>query len=354
MASKAQAPPQGRVAGKKPADKAVVARYLSSTSASSSRAAATPTLSASNSRTAVPSVPFSKFKPGASARTAKPALQAVGQDASNVKLTKTAGHVSGPVPVRSISVKVSNSVSKNLGPSSSSTSLTKKTSSKEQHPKSVNVTRDQTEPLTTLDALQQAAQIQSWLFMSATLENSYAAAQRSAAAALEQRRVELSEEEADIADARVRFDAERLIDFYDELMTPQVASAVAALVQQFLAHEEACSQTLARALWLVQEPANEHLRITQFNGILDEINQLSDEATQLEYSIVAIVPKEVERNVKTGDLPEQDSLLKRTLLALLPVVRARGVNLECARAVVQSGKNNLCVAMRLQSSQIIV
>lgn len=63
--------------------------------------------------------------------------------------------------------------------------------------------------------------------MSASLENSYAASQRSAAAALEERRAELSAQEANIADARVRFDAERLVSFYDELLAPQVHSRLA-------------------------------------------------------------------------------------------------------------------------------
>lgn len=83
-------------------------------------------------------------------------------------------------------------------------------------------TRDRRDLLTTPDALQQAAQAQSWLYMSASLENSYAATERSAAAALEQQRTELSAQEADIADARVRFDAERLVSFYQELLTPEV------------------------------------------------------------------------------------------------------------------------------------
>lgn len=91
-----------------------------------------------------------------------------------------------------------------------------------QQPASVDVTRDQATPLTTLDASQQAAQLQSWLFMSAKLESSYAGAKLAAAAAIEQRRAELSADEADIADARVRFEAERLIAFYEELMAPHV------------------------------------------------------------------------------------------------------------------------------------
>ena len=86
------------------------------------------------------------------------------------------------------------------------------------------MTRERPNPLTIPDTLQQAAQTQSWLYMLASLESSFAAAERSAAAALEQRRAELSAQEVDIADARVRFDAERLVNFYEELLAPQVRS----------------------------------------------------------------------------------------------------------------------------------
>ncbi|EPS98734.1 hypothetical protein FOMPIDRAFT_1164819 [Fomitopsis schrenkii] len=157
--------------------------------------------------------------------------------------------------------------------------------------------------------------------MSASLENSYAASQRSAAAALEERRAELSAQEANIADARVRFDAERLVSFYDELLAPQVADAIASLVQGFLAHEEACSRTLAEALELAERPANERLRITQFNDVLNELDQLLEEAGQLESSITAISPRQAECIVQLSDRPEQGSRLIATLSALLVFVQ---------------------------------
>ncbi|KAH9938084.1 uncharacterized protein B0H18DRAFT_965430 [Fomitopsis serialis] len=274
MASNAQGPSKGHAQGKKPAG---TARYLSSTSASSSRAAAaaTPTSSSSSS----------KRKPPLNAKIAKPVSHTAANGTSTVKPTKSGGHASGSVPVRSVGMKASSSVGKNLAPSSSSSSLSQKTVSKDKQPASVDVTRDQATPLTTLDASQQAAQLQSWLFMSAKLET------------IEQRRAELSAEEADIADAR--------------LMAPHVASAIASL--------EACSRILSEALQLAQRPANEIWHVGHHEELYDR--------------------------------SEHDSRVVLALLALLPVVRAQGANLDCARTVIQSSKSNLRAVMRLQSLQ---
>lgn len=68
------------------------------------------------------------------------------------------------------------------------------------------------------DTLHLAAQLQSWLFMSSTLETSFEASKQAANKELQARAVELSAEETNIADARIRFEAERLLDFYEELM----------------------------------------------------------------------------------------------------------------------------------------
>lgn len=148
-----------------------------------------------------------------------------------------------------------------------------------------------------------------------------------------------------------------------------MADAIASLVQGFLAHEEACSRTLAEALELAERPANERLRITQFNDVLNElgerihsqalwrasewqlwpIDQLLEEAGQLESSITAISPRQAECIVQLSDRPEQGSRLIATLSALLPVLRTRAANLECARAVTQSGKAILRLVMKTQS-----
>ena len=52
--------------------------------------------------------------------------------------------------------------------------------------------------------------------MSSTLEDELASARSLAHAALKQKENELKAEESDIADSRVRYDAERLLEFYDE------------------------------------------------------------------------------------------------------------------------------------------
>ena len=60
--------------------------------------------------------------------------------------------------------------------------------------------------------------------MGSTLEDELASSRSLAQAALEHREHELKEEESDIADSRVRYDAERLLEFYDELQDVKVSA----------------------------------------------------------------------------------------------------------------------------------
>ena len=53
--------------------------------------------------------------------------------------------------------------------------------------------------------------------MTSSLEAELKRSGDSAQVALKVRRQELAAEEADIADSRVRYEAERMLDFYDEL-----------------------------------------------------------------------------------------------------------------------------------------
>ena len=53
--------------------------------------------------------------------------------------------------------------------------------------------------------------------MTSSLEEELKRSGDSAQVALKVRRQELAAEEADIADSRVRYEAERMLDFYDEL-----------------------------------------------------------------------------------------------------------------------------------------
>ena len=53
--------------------------------------------------------------------------------------------------------------------------------------------------------------------MTSSLEEELKRSCDSAQVALKVRRQELAAEEADIADSRVRYEAERMLDFYDEL-----------------------------------------------------------------------------------------------------------------------------------------
>ena len=60
--------------------------------------------------------------------------------------------------------------------------------------------------------------------MTSTLDAESTKAKNAARVALDTKGDELIDEEADIAESRVRFEAERLVNFYDELGDRQVSS----------------------------------------------------------------------------------------------------------------------------------
>lgn len=59
--------------------------------------------------------------------------------------------------------------------------------------------------------------------MTSTVEEGLSSGRAAAQGALKKRREELDAEETDIAESRVRYEAERLLDFYDELNGTKVS-----------------------------------------------------------------------------------------------------------------------------------
>lgn len=59
--------------------------------------------------------------------------------------------------------------------------------------------------------------------MTFTVEEGLSSGRTAAQGALQKRREELDVEETDIAESRVRYEAERLLDFYDELNDTKVS-----------------------------------------------------------------------------------------------------------------------------------
>ena len=124
--------------------------------------------------------------------------------------------------------------------------------------------------------------------MTSTLEAQFTKSRDTACAALEARSDELAAEEADIAESRVRFEAERLVDFYDELGDRQVgttlhpltkadavhrkvAEDVATIIRRFKNFERTMGETTASALRLTSLPLDETTHVSQYNIILNHI-----------------------------------------------------------------------------------
>ncbi|KZT05550.1 uncharacterized protein LAESUDRAFT_655664 [Laetiporus sulphureus 93-53] len=184
--------------------------------------------------------------------------------------------------------------------------------------------------------------------MSSTLETSFEASKQAANKELQARAVELSAEETNIADARIRFEAERLLDFYEELTDSSTRSIVPVMVQNFLRHEDECSRTTSEALRLACLHANENADITQCNALLGRIDALRQEADDLEVSILSIVDADT-----SEACAKENCSVSPSLRGLLSVIHENGVNLIYARSLVQCSKDSLRIALRNWNTELL-
>ena len=123
-----------------------------------------------------------------------------------------------------------------------------------------------------------------------TLQDRLGSSRATALAALESRKHELDVEEADIAESRVRYEAERLVDFYDELLdkkvrgpspldvdsqrTPgKIGDEVSAMISSYTTFEIAVGETTNAALRLTSVPLDETTHILRYNEVLDRLGE---------------------------------------------------------------------------------
>lgn len=126
--------------------------------------------------------------------------------------------------------------------------------------------------------------------MTSSLEDELGKATKVARAALEARQQKLDLEEADIAESRVRYEAERLLEFYDELSDRQVrdpsqcaissehnlhkiAHEVAAIIKGFRTLERTVGDVTAATLRLTSLPLDDTTHVSQYNVMLDTIGR---------------------------------------------------------------------------------
>ncbi|KAF8914292.1 hypothetical protein CPB84DRAFT_1758891 [Gymnopilus junonius] len=213
----------------------------------------------------------------------------------------------------------------------------------------------------TVDPLQVAAQVYPWTYMTSTLDACFKDAEVAATADLATRANQLSTEESEIADQRTRLEAERSIEFFDELASDPFAREAPAIMQSFHSHGDACTRIETEALKLAmhdapEEPEDEPLKVYQ--DMLHNLEKLQDEATRLQDSITQLT----QVSVPTSDVPDGDgpsqviedassarSQVNGVFAACLPILRARIANLSMAQELIDSALENVSLGLRMES-----
>jgi len=228
------------------------------------------------------------------------------------------------------------------------------------------------EPSLDTDPLHLAAQVYSWTYMSSTLDACFKSAEEAANKDLETWNKELATEEAEISEQRQRLDAQRAIEFYDELGSELFLNEVPAIMQQFHSHGNSCAKIDTEALNLAacdQGNAEDDEPLRVYSQMLDDIEELQNEAASLQNSITRLTEqalatpdksqKEDEGVNGNGDdssSPEANSARQQIIsifAACLPVLKARIANLSMAQELVDSELENARLSLQMESLGIL-
>ncbi|KAJ3501071.1 hypothetical protein NLJ89_g9506 [Agrocybe chaxingu] len=215
------------------------------------------------------------------------------------------------------------------------------------------------QPTRTSDPLQVAAQAYPWMFMSTTLDACFKSAETTATNEIDARTKELDEQEAGISDQRDRLEAERAIQFYDELGSDMFAKEVPAIMQLFHSHGDSCDKIEREALKLASRGSpdpNDEEPLKDYNNMLDDLESLQTQAADLSNSITKLTSQATPAadNATADDSTKTDESAARKQIisifsACLPVLRARIANLSMAQELIDSALENASLSLRMES-----
>ncbi|KAI0638488.1 hypothetical protein C8Q77DRAFT_1048857 [Trametes polyzona] len=166
--------------------------------------------------------------------------------------------------------------------------------------------------------------------MTSSLEEGLLSGRLTAQDALAKRQAELDAEEADIADSRVRYEAERLLDFYDELGDAKVAEEVASMILRFKTVERGVNEAASQALRLTSLPLDDTTHITQYTTLLDTLDLLEMECQDVQEGMQSL------ERASTRD----ERRLTQVLGNIADIVRGYAESVRGARRVVESCREN--------------
>jgi len=204
--------------------------------------------------------------------------------------------------------------------------------------------------------------------MSSTLDACFKSAEEAANDDLETLRKEVTTEEAETSEQQQRLDAQRAIEFYDELGSELFVKEAPAIMQQFHSHGDSCAKIETEALNLAasgKPKAQEEEPLKPYNKMLDELEELQKEAAILQNSITKLAERASETQDKrpkedeggNGIAYDSNSTEANTarqqitniFVACLPVLKARIVNLSMAQDLVDSALENASLSLRMES-----
>ncbi|KAI0355301.1 hypothetical protein OH77DRAFT_1403237 [Trametes cingulata] len=165
--------------------------------------------------------------------------------------------------------------------------------------------------------------------MTSTLDDELSSSRLVARAALENKQAELTAEEQDIAESRVRYEAERVLNFYDELSDSKAAEQIPTTIRQLKRIERRVAEATSQALRLASLPLDDTTHITEYTGSLDTLERLEAECGKLHVEVQTLL------RLHTGH-----SRLSQVLANLSDIIRGHEENVACAKSVVQCCKEN--------------
>ncbi|KAJ7771069.1 hypothetical protein DFH07DRAFT_734932 [Mycena maculata] len=191
--------------------------------------------------------------------------------------------------------------------------------------------------------------------MTSTLDACFKTAESAAEQNIAARTKEVAEEESDLSDQRVRLDAERHVEFYQELSTDKFATTAPSIMQAFLSHGEACTVLESESLQLAtiqRVPAeDDYSPMRPYNAILDRLGESFRQNAQLHASIVALTQEDGSVDSMEEDIeqPSARSQMIHVFSACLPILQGRATNLQMAHELLEGAKENLAMTLHLES-----
>ncbi|TFK17113.1 hypothetical protein FA15DRAFT_361973 [Coprinopsis marcescibilis] len=193
--------------------------------------------------------------------------------------------------------------------------------------------------------------------MASTLEACFSSSEESALKLISEKEKQVEAAEGESQEQRTRVDAERAIEFYEELESDKFSKIAPAIMQSFHSHGDECARVETQALELaLQGPAdpNEDDPLQVYYDMLDNLDKLYKEARDLESKIVDFTSAFKGGATQTGpaedtDIPSARSRILDVVTACLPVISARKSNLSMAQELIDSAQENCSITLRMES-----